>query len=159
MIPDYEISGNLPPGVHWATWDEIVARFGTTPWRRDLLNGLRSALDGLRRAGCRTVYLDGSFVTDKQVPGDFDACWDEHGVDVTRIDPVLLNFDNGRADPVSRRILGAHKFRRRVLTVPASKDPSWTARMRGDVFLDFFQIDKETGQPKGIVALDLGGIR
>ena len=97
MIPDYEISGNLPPGVHWATWDEIVARFGTTPWRRDLLNGLRSALDGLRRAGCRTIYLDGSFVTDKQVPGDFDACWDEHGVDVTRIDPVLLNFDNGRA--------------------------------------------------------------
>ena len=30
--------------------------------------------------------------------------------------------------------------------------------MRGDVFLDFFQIDRETGQPKGIVALDLGGI-
>ena len=29
----------------------------------------------------------------------------------------------------------------------------------GDVFWDFFQIDKETGQPKGIVTLDLGGIR
>ena len=132
-------------GVHWVTWDEIVERFGTTPWRKDLLEGFKSAMDGLKRAGCITVYLDGSFVTNKQVPNDFDACWDEVGVDVTLIDPVLLEFDRGRA---------AQRAKFRGKFFPAS----WVARMRGDVFLDFFQIDRETGQPKGIVALDLGGI-
>ncbi len=145
MLPDFESGGNLPPGVHWATWDEIVERFGTTQWRRELLEGFWGALDGLKRAGCRTVYLDGSFVTDKEVPGDFDACWDEVGVEMTLIDPVLLEFDRGRA---------AQKAKFRGEFFPAS----WTARMRGDVFLEFFQIDRETGEPKGIVALDLGGI-
>ena len=145
MIPDFESGGNLPPGVHWSTWDEIVERFGTTPWRRELLDGFCSALGGLKRAGCRTVYLDGSFVTTKEVPADFDACWDEIGVEMELIDPVLLEFDRGRAEQKA-------KFRGEFF--PAS----WVARMRGDVFLDFFQIDRETGQPKGIVAFDLGGI-
>ena len=145
MIPEFQSGGNLPVGVHWATWDEIVERFGTTPWRKDLLEGFRSAMDGLNRAGCRTVYLDGSFVTSKQVPNDFDACWDETGVDMTLIDPVLLEFDRGRA--AQRAKYGGEFF-------PAT----WVARMRGDVFLDFFQIDRETGQTKGIVALGLGGI-
>ena len=145
MIPDFEESGNLPPGVHWATLDEIVKRFGTTSWRRDLLGGFMSALEGLKQAGCRTVYLDGSFVTSKAVPNDFDACWDEIGVDIELVDPVLLEFDRGRATQKA-------KFRGEFF--PASS----VARMRGDVFLEFFQIDRETGQPKGIVALDLGGI-
>lgn len=145
MIPDFESGGNLPPGIHWATWDEIAERFGTTPWRRDLLDGFMSALEDLKQAGCRTVYLDGSFVTNKEVPNDFDACWDDDGVDIELIDPVLLEFDRGRATQKA-------KFRGEFF--PAS----WTARMRGDVFLEFFQIDRETGQRKGIVALDLGGI-
>ena len=145
MTPDIESYGNLPPCVHWATWSAIVERFGTTPWRRELLDGFSSALDGLKRAGCRTVFLDGSFVTIKEVPGDFDACWDEIGVEMELIDPVLLEFDRGRAAQKAK--FGGEFF-------PASA----AARMRGDVFLDFFQIDKDTGQPKGIVALDLGGI-
>ena len=145
MIPDFESGGNLPPGVHWATWDEIVDRFGITEWRRELLDGFCRALDGLKRAGCRTVYLDGSFVTSKELPRDFDACWDEVGVDIELVDPILLEFDRGRA---------AQKEKYRGEFFPAS----WTARMRGDVFLEFFQTDRETGQPKGIVALDLGGI-
>ena len=43
------------------------------------------------------MYLDGSFVTSKQVPNDFDACWDEIGVNMSLIDPVLLKFDRVRA--------------------------------------------------------------
>ena len=37
----------------------------------------------------RRVYLDGSFVSAKLIPGDFDACWDEDGVDFDSIDPVF----------------------------------------------------------------------
>jgi hypothetical protein len=29
----------------------------------------------------------------------------------------------------------------------------------GKAFLDFFQTDKRTGEPKGIVLLDLGGVK
>jgi hypothetical protein len=43
------------------------------------------ALNDLRDAGCKRVYLNGSFVTSKDEPGDFDACWDPTGVDFERI--------------------------------------------------------------------------
>ena len=63
MIPPTDpVTGNLPPGVHEATWDEFLARYGYTPHRLALLAGLKLALDGLRTAGCRRVYVDGSFV-------------------------------------------------------------------------------------------------
>lgn len=97
MIPEFTPDGNLPPGVHLATWDQICDRFGKTPWRRRLLGGLRTALVSLRNAGCHLVYVDGSFVSSKLDPGDFDACWEEEGVDLDKLDPVLLVFDSGRA--------------------------------------------------------------
>ena len=145
MIPEFKADGNLPTGVHWATWDEICARFGTTPWRRRLLVGLRAALQNLRSAGCQTAYLDGSFVSSKSAPRDFDACWEETGVDLNRLDPVLLTFAGGRAAQKAK--FGGELFP--AATVVGSG---------GGVFLDFFQTDKDTGAPKGIVALDLGGL-
>ena len=59
--------------------------------------GLRAALEDLKNAGCRTAYVDGSFVTIKAIPNDYDACWDEDGVDPVLLDPVLLTFGAGRA--------------------------------------------------------------
>jgi hypothetical protein len=97
LIPAHEPStGNLPPGEHPAKWFDVVERFGTTPWRRELLEGLACALHDLRAAGCKRVYIDGSFITTKAHPGDFDACWDADGVDFDVIDEVLLTFDAGR---------------------------------------------------------------
>ena len=145
MIPKFQADGNLPPGVHWATWDEICDRFGTTQWRTQLLAGFRSAVDSLRRAGGHTVYLDGSFVSSKLDPGDFDACWEEAGVDVEKLDPVLLTFANRRAAQKAK--FGGELF-------PASM----ALGLGRSVFLDFFQTDKHTGTQKGIVALDLGGL-
>ena len=145
MIPDFEPDGNLPPGVRWAMWREISGRFGATQQRRDLLRGLRAALDALRIAGCRTVYLDGSFVSSKLVPGDFDACWEEAGMDFTVLDPVLLTFDADRATQKAK--FGGELFPASVLAGPGT-----------GIFLEFFQTDKETGRRKGIVALDLGGL-
>lgn len=65
--------------------------------QQEELNGMEFAIDSLRWAGCRTVYIDGSFVTSKEVPNDFDACWEEAGVEPELLDPVLLHFDAGRA--------------------------------------------------------------
>jgi hypothetical protein len=53
VIPAHELStGNLPPGEHRAEWVDVVEWFGTTAWRRQLLEGLACALRDLRAAGC-----------------------------------------------------------------------------------------------------------
>ena len=138
MIPQFDDSGNLPPGVHWAEWEEVVERFGTTPWRLQLLNGFKSGFELLKRAGCRTVFLDGSFVTAKQVPRDFDACWDQDGVDMALIDPVFLEFDRGRAAQKAR-FLGEF--------LPAG----WTARNAVAMFSwTFFRSTGIQGNRKGL---------
>ena len=141
MIPLFGEEGELPPGVHWATWSEVAERFAWTPRREMLLEGLQRGLQSLREAGCQTAYLDGSFVSDKEEPGDFDVCWEIAGVDSSRLDPVLLTFDNRRA--AQRAKYGGEFF-------PAEA----TATPEGLRYLDFFQINKQ-GEPKGIVALDL----
>jgi hypothetical protein len=142
-IPPFADSGNLPEGVHEATWDEIVERFGTNARRHDLLDGLRRALVSLRAAGCRRAYVDGSFVTAKEEPGDFDACWEIAGVDSGLLDPVLLQFSDARAAQKAR-------FGGELFPAEAIADPDGTR------FVRYFQRDKHTGEPKGIVALDLG---
>ncbi len=107
------------------------------------MTGLKAAMVSLKDAGCKTVYVDGSFVTGKERPGDFDACWEEEGVDPIVLDPVLLIFDNGRA---------SQKAKYMGELFPASN----IADEDGFSFLEFFQTDKETGRRKGIVAIDLG---
>jgi hypothetical protein len=143
MIPPFDGLGRLSPGIHWATWDEITERFGTSPHRQVLLTGLKRALSSLKGAHCRSVYLDGSFVTAKDFPGDFDACWSMEDVDPELLDPVLLDFDNRRA---------AQKMKYYGELFPAEA----TADEVGRTFIEFFQQDKDTGEPKGIIALDLG---
>lgn len=141
MIPPFDERGNLPPGIHKAGWAEIEARFGATPWRRSLLLGLRDALERLRSAGVGTVYLDGSFVTSKVAPADFDACWAPQGVDPDTLDPVLLDLSQGRE---------AQKRRFRGELLPADM----AADSAGLPYLDYFQ-RASNKRLKGIVSIDL----
>ena len=146
MIPQFDEIGLLPPGIHGAPWAEFAERFGGTAWRRLRLTGLRAAVEDLKSAGCLTVYINGSFTTSKEVPNDFDACWEETGVDPTVLDPVLLTFDPGRVTQKAKYL--GELF---PATAIASGD--------GFSFLEFFQTDEETGRRKGIIALDLGDLR
>lgn len=142
MIPEFGDDGTLPPGIHWAEWAEIERRLICNPLRRRLLGGFKDGIELLRAAGCKRVYLDGSFVTAKEFPQDFDACWDTDGVDPTYLDPVFLDFSRGRA---------AQKARFRGEFFPAQFAEAGSGR----TFLDFFQTNRETGAKKGIVAVDL----
>ena len=108
--------------------------------------GVRDVIENLKSADCLTVYIDWSFVTSKEVPSDFDACWEEAGVDPPILDPVLLTFDPGRVTQKAK-YLGE--------LFPASA----VADGDGFSFLEFLQTDKDTGGPKGIVAIDLGDLR
>ena len=85
MIPAFDHFRRLPLGEHTATWEDIVERFGWNPLRRRLLDGLADGLEALASAGCRQVWLNRSFVTSKDEPADFDACWDIEGVDLNRL--------------------------------------------------------------------------
>ena len=141
-MPEFDDSGRLPAGVHAATWKQVVSCLGFTARRKRLLEGLHEALRLLRAAGCRLAYLDGSFVTAKTEPGDFDVCWAMDGVDEEVLDPIFLDFSNPRAGQ-EQRFLGA--------LFPADMPEGAT----GKTFLEFFQTHKETGGRKGIVAIDL----
>ena len=123
----------------------MIERFDNNPWRQRITTGLRAALDSLKGAGCRTVYLNGSFVTSKELPNDYDGCWEEDGVNPTLLDPVLLTFDSGRAAQKA-------KYMGELFPASTPADP------RGLSFLEFFQTDKDTGRDKGIIAIDLGGL-
>ena len=107
-----------------------------------MLTGFRHACEELRKAGCRLVYLDGSFVTRKLHPGDFDACWDVQNVDDSKLDPVFWDFSQGRAAQ-KQRFLGE--------LFPAQLPEGATGR----TFVDFFQVNTLSGQPKGILAIKL----
>jgi hypothetical protein len=145
MIPRLNVSGDLPPGIDWASWDEVAAYIARTARRRTLLDGLLTTLLDLQAAGCRVVFVDGSFVTSKVEPADFDACWDPTGVNLDRLPSALPTFDPGRS--TQKAAYGGELF-------PAA----WPADERGAPFLEFFQTDRDRGTRKGIIAIELGGL-
>jgi hypothetical protein len=142
LIPDFQADGTLPPGIHWAEWAEIERKFGHNPHRRQLLEGFREGAKELQKAGCKAIFLDGSYVTAKDMPGDYDACWAIRDVDANKLDPVFFDFKNRRAAQKAR-FLGEF--------FPGE----WPQGLSGKTFLEFFQLDKDTGKPKGIVGFDL----
>lgn len=84
-IPPLTADGVLPPGIHEATLDGVVARFGQTAWvregrrerlslsRRHLTEVLQAYVAEIRRAQLApTVIVNGSYVTNKPDPNDVD---------------------------------------------------------------------------------------
>ena len=131
----------LPPGIHDAPMEEIEQRFATNEVRKSLFEGFSRGVKALCRAGCRIVFLDGSFVTEKERPGDFDVCWEPMGVVLEKLDPVFLDFNDKR--------------RRQKQKYDGEFFPSSSKADGTRTFMDFFQIDKYTGKPKGIIRIRL----
>jgi hypothetical protein len=145
VIPDLvDIGGPwkvLPPGVHDATFSEVKSRFATNEKRESMYEGLLRGCRSLESAGCAVVYLDGSYVTEKPTPGDFDVCWDPNAVDPSKLDPVLLDFGDRRRN--QRQKYGGEFF-------PSS------ARADGSrTFVEFFRTDRDTGKEKGVIRIRL----
>jgi hypothetical protein len=88
------------------------------------------------------VWINGSFVTAKDEPGDFDCVWSPVGVDrmlLEEIGPELLDLSHQRAAQKAR-------FGGEFL-------PNVVEAASGETFAAFFQTDRD-GTPKGIVAID-----
>ena len=131
----------LPPGEHLATLQEVKQTLAFNPHRLNLFNGLVNAANLLARSGCKYLYLDGSYVTEKDMPGDFDACWSIEQVDFNIGDPIFLDLSNGKKKKKAR--FGGELF------------PNCTERASGKLFKDFFKNEKHTNQEKGIIVIDL----
>lgn len=147
MIPDLvPLAGSpwpiLPPGQHMTNLVEVEQYCATNARRRELFEGLVSAATNLRTAGCPLIYLDGSFVTGKPWPRDYDACWDPAGVDHRLLDPVFSMFDDGRS--AQKAAFGGEFF-------PSSA----TETVSKLTFVEFFQVDRFTGHAKGILTIPL----
>jgi hypothetical protein len=142
VLPPFTDAGLLPPGLHQARWPEFTDRFGHNRHRLAILGGLRQAARALARAKCSRLFVDGSFVTTKPMPKDWDGAWDIAGVDSSLLDPILIDFTPAGRIQQQRKYL-ADLF-------PAS----WVEHGTGLSFLNFFQLDR-SGLPKGVVELDL----
>lgn len=74
-LPDFNADGDLPPGVHPATWTEVMDRFGASSGQRVACTRRLAHVLELAR---RTVWLQrfvvfGSYVTAKSNPNDVDV--------------------------------------------------------------------------------------
>jgi hypothetical protein len=78
------------------------------------------------------------------MPGDFDGLWETAGVDPRLLDLVLLDF-RGRRAAQKAKYLGEL-----FPVIPGNPVAV------GQACLDFFQLDKASGNPKGIVMIDIG---
>ena len=141
-IPPFDENGNLPPGVHWADWSDFKERFGTTYRRNVLILGLEAVMEQLKAAGCRTIYINGSFVTQEPKPNDFDACWDRDDVDIDYLRknaPIVLKYYDSPAQKA--------KYGGEIYQSDQPVDDSI-------ISIELFQRDRDLNR-KGIIAIDL----
>jgi hypothetical protein len=123
---------------------EVKRIYATNGRRRLLFDGLLKAASRLHAAGCGTLFLDGGYVSGKPQPRDFDACWDPNGVERSKLDPVFLDFNNGRA--AQKAAFMGEFFPSTMTCIDV-----------GQSFMEFFQTDRFTGLEKGILSISLSG--
>ncbi len=90
--------GYLPEGEHIMTIGELrqsilvkgdeSTYLWNEPWRRFLVDNLETLLQPLWLLDIETVYLDGSFCSNKERPGDIDAFFDYETTNTNRIEVI-----------------------------------------------------------------------
>ncbi len=73
-LPEFNNDGDLPPGIHEASLDEIGLRFGTGTTRRKVIHETLLRLHNLavQTGKLESCLIFGSYVTDKSEPNDVD---------------------------------------------------------------------------------------
>jgi hypothetical protein len=74
-LPDFNVRGDLPVGVHRASLAEVLERFGSpTGQRETCARRLSHVFDLALRTGCVSRFIVfGSFITAKENPNDVDV--------------------------------------------------------------------------------------
>jgi hypothetical protein len=143
-LPAFRDDGWLPAGHHLTTWDEIVSVFGADPGtsRARTLEDLLRWRDDARAAGLTgQILLNGSFISAKPDPGDFDLIflYDTKTKDLIEQDPSARQLTSYTA---CKTLFGGDVFifwEENVRRFPAFCD------------ITMFDRTKMTGVPKGVV--------
>jgi hypothetical protein len=147
-IPNLTASGELPPGVHSATLKEVEVFFGSSNDRRRLLmKGLKEALALLRAGDVTRLFIDGSFISDKDEPNDIDGCWSSIGVNAAKLDPRFWDFAD-EIDFQNKRVSLKQEFGIDFFIAEIIEGES------GKPFPEFFQTNRD-GVAKGIIEVNL----
>lgn len=142
QIPAF-LNKNLPPGIHLTTWEEFKDRYGINHKRKLQLDGLERAIEQFKNAGGTKIFIDGSFVTDKRNPGDYDALYDLGEINESIIDERLIDSSFTGRELQKRHYEGEFFPMFANAARPATQ------------YIDFFQKDKKNMQPKGIIRINL----
>lgn len=146
-IPELDMDGYLPPGVHECTVEEVEEAFGkfrTTDQRPRLFEKLKQYLGELSRWGvAKEVVIDGSFVTKKEAPTD---------VDLIVVSPHDFALP-AEMPPLSYNALSQRRVKKTydfdMFFVPEQSDAYHK-------YVDFFMQAKEMpGRQKGIIKVRL----
>lgn len=141
----------MPPGIFETDFGELKEKMGWSRRRLALLEGLSSALELMADSGVRRVYVDGSFVTDKDRPNDIDGCYDlqerkegQEGANDEELEAMAPIFPPSPANRVkAKETYGVDFF-------PAAA----TELGSGQPFLRFFQKDRQ-GRERGVLVLEI----
>jgi hypothetical protein len=73
VLPPCDEFGNLPPGIHRCTVDELVSRFGSgSPEREVETKELLDFITWAQNTGIERVIINGSYVSALAAPNDVD---------------------------------------------------------------------------------------
>jgi hypothetical protein len=92
-MPPFNANGYLPPGKWSMSWRDFRTDYGFNNCRVHLLSGFRILLILLAESECSTVYVGGSFVTNRSVPNGIDGCFDVMTTKFAQLDPIFQNPD------------------------------------------------------------------
>jgi hypothetical protein len=140
-VPDFESTGDLPEGLHRATFDDVLTRFGVGTSQRQ---GVAARLLRVHQAARTTGKLErfvifGSFITSKPEPNDIDI------VLVMRDDFNLNDYD-AEVRALFHHLEAQKEFGASVFWIR----PSLLILETLDEFLAHWQI-KRDGTSRGII--------
>ena len=147
-LPPFRDDGWLPEGHYNTPWEEVTARFGDQAGSRRavVLLSLLQWRDEARAAGLAgLIILDGSFISRKEAPGDFDLVflYEEASEQLLKSDSKARTLTDMQA---------CHKagFRGDIFALPLSLQK--LSPLLGGI--DMFDLNRQ-GQPKGVVEVIL----
>ena len=146
MSKTIEFPPLLPDGLHARTMDQIneecVDAFPDSESRPDLIGGLRIVLETLRSVGIQgTLWIDGSFVTEKPNPNDIDVLlYIPNGEE-------LLEMAKSELEDFRDRCMHEHRCHIFFTSDEARRDGYWRNQFG----------QSRDGEPKGIITMPVNG--
>jgi hypothetical protein len=181
MLPDFKENGLLPSGDYELTFEELRSSFlvvgpgATHPhwdseWRAKLVDNLEVMVRQLWEVGITEVFVDGSFVEDKDHPNDIDGYFvcDLKELATGRLESSLNLVDPHKVwtwNPASRCPFRGYPKKQlpmwhvyRVELYPHYGQGCGICDRHGNEleFPSAFRLSRRDGQPRGIVKIKKG---